>query len=170
MKHIHYLAIVAAALSCVPAIAKERGQDVTITARPLTVDEWSRGIGKQLDRNLRYPTAFMGRSVDEGIVAVRFVCGPSGEPAGLVLQRTSGSRALDHAAMRAIAKLNTLHPMPQSIGAGQRMLAMVMFAATPEEHDRQVVRAGRYAQEQIALGKRDPTQVAMIVGASAVGS
>lgn len=169
MKHICYMAV-AAALSCAPALARDRGQDVTITARPLTVVEWSRGVGKQIDRNLRYPTSMVGRQADEGIVSVRFVCGEAGSPANLVIDRSSGSRALDRAAMRAIAQLNGLAPLPQSVGQNQRVIAMVMFAASQEEHDRQVVKVKDYVRQQIALGKRDPTQVAMIIGASAAGS
>lgn len=89
---------------------------------------WKQSVVRELDRNLAYPRSYPGWDMPEGTVAVQFICGEDGKPASVELSRSSGNRALDRAALRAVERISTLHPLPAEISDGAALRANVIFA------------------------------------------
>ena len=109
---------------------------ITAASRP-TVAVWSQKIAQQLDRHLVYPRAFGHTDYPEGTVSVRFSCGDDGKPASVVLFRGSGNRLIDRAAVRAIAQMESLHPMPVAIRHNSTFQANIILAADEQSLARQ---------------------------------
>ena len=130
-----------ASVACLaaPALSQtEPGDQVVITApnRP-SVAMWSHLIAQQLDRHLVYPRAYGGADYPEGTVAVRFSCGDDGKPASVVVFRGSGNRLIDRAAVRAIAQMESLHPMPATIRHNSTFQANIILASDEQSLARQ---------------------------------
>lgn len=122
---------------------------ITGPSRP-TVAVWSQKIVQQLDRHLVYPRAFGSADYPEGTVSVRFSCGDDGKPAAVVLFRGSGNRLIDRAAVRAIAQIETLHPMPLAIGHDSTFQANIILAADEQSMARQQAALRRHEAQRIA--------------------
>ncbi len=110
------------------------GSDIVVLAP--SVEAWSTKVFGDIDRNLRYPTPLLGMPLSEGMVAVKFNCSETGEPAGIELSSSSGHSDLDKATMRAVRRIATLHPLPQGVSRDQRFLVRVLFARSSEELNR----------------------------------
>ena len=93
-----------------------------------TVARWSAAISRELDDSLVYPRAMHGRELPEGTAWVDFTCSESGQPAGMKIAQRSGSPMLDRAALAAVPRIKTMHPLPAGIGHDQRYRAVIMFA------------------------------------------
>ncbi|WP_312313119.1 energy transducer TonB family protein [Sphingobium yanoikuyae] len=136
--------------------------DVTSpTTAPPTLDRWVERTGNILSNRLRYPTILSGP--EEGIVQVKFACSDSGAPAGIALLNSSGSRQLDKAAMRAVQRIPTLHPLPAGIGAGQNYVATILFATTQASYNRQIRDLRRQALDNNARFARRAGGPAMAI-------
>ena len=122
---------------------------ITAPSRP-TVAVWSQKIVQQLDRHLVYPRAIGSADYPEGTVSVRFSCGDDGKPASVVLFRGSGNRLIDRAAVRAIAQIDTLHPMPVAIGHDSTFQANIILAADEQSMARQQAALRRHEAQRIA--------------------
>lgn len=124
--------VAALVLAAAPALASAQEASVTVTAPTLAA--WSTKLSKALDRELYYPPEYNG----EGTVAVSFQCSDSGAPSSVAVLKSSGSKILDHAAMRAVRHVKSLHPLPAGLAHDQRYVALLLFAQTRESHDRQL--------------------------------
>ena len=109
---------------------------ITAANRP-TVAQWSQKLGRQLDRRLVYPQTSPPWEIAEGTVLVRFACGDDGKPAAVKLFRCSGNRKIDQAALNAVSRMNTMHPMPARIAHNVGFQANIIFAVDQESLDRQ---------------------------------
>ena len=127
------------ALLATPAISQtDNGRSMVVTGASVpNVRVWSQNIARQLDRHLVYPRAFGGADYPEGTVSVRFSCGDDGKPASVVLFRGSGNRLIDRAAVRAIARIETLHPMPAALRHDSTFQANIILAADEQSLARQ---------------------------------
>lgn len=131
--------LAAAACLATPAFSQSDNQVpmvITAASRP-TVTQWSQKLERQLDQHLQYPQTFRPSDDAEGTVSVRFVCDGDGKPTAVALFRSSGNRRIDLAAMRAVALMDTLHPMPTRISHDARFQANIIFAADQPSLDRQ---------------------------------
>lgn len=106
------------------------------TTAPPTLDNWAEHTGALLSQRLRYPIILAGP--EEGVVQVKFACSDGGTAADVAILNSSGSRQLDNAAMRAIQRIPSLHPLPAGVGVGQRYVATILFAASQSSYDRQI--------------------------------
>ena len=132
---------------------------ITAMSRP-TVAVWSQKIAHQLDRHLANPRGLGGLDYPDGTVSVRFSCGDDGKPASVALFRSSGDRVADGAALRAIARLSTLHPMPAAIRHNVTIQANIIFAADEESLARQQVLLRRNESQRIA---HDPDRALAVI-------
>ena len=155
-----------------PAISQTNTADqmvITAPSRP-TVVQWTQKIERQLDRHLAYPRTFRALDALEGTVAVRFSCGADGKPASIVLFQGSGDRLIDRAAMRAIAHIETLHPMPARLARDSTFQANIIFAADEESLVRQQdVLQRKEAQRVAREGKRGQSVVVLDFSRRAAG-
>jgi len=101
---------------------------VVIAPADAEVRAWSSRVGEAIDAKMRYPRSLGPSRTAEGIVDVTFECSDDGRPSKVAVARTSGSRQLDAAGMRAIQRVATLHPLPAGIGHGQVYKARLLFA------------------------------------------
>lgn len=94
--------------------------------------EWSKRMQTELERNLVYPVAFGGQRLD-GVVRVKFNCSDNGRPDKVTLLKSSGSTLTDRAAMRAVSKMASLHPLPTGFKPTTRYEAIVVFATDAQD-------------------------------------
>lgn len=119
--------------------------DINVTAQQQTLEKWTQRTGHMLSRNLTYPDIASGPQ--EGVVAVKFVCSDKGTPAGVTLLRSSGSRQLDNAALKGVARISSLHPLPAGLGPSQKYVATVLFAKDQGSYFRQIRKLETAAQD-----------------------
>lgn len=91
---------------------------------------WSSRVTRALEQGLSYPSGLLGKASNEGVVTVKFNCSDNGSPGSVALEKSSGSRDLDAAALRAVSHIATLHPLPDGIVHGQKFEALVLFATS----------------------------------------
>lgn len=130
---------------------------IVVMARPVSLATWSGLVTRSLEANLRYPAGILGQDPHEGVVRVRFLCSASGQPGNVSLQTSSGAHDLDREAVRAIARIPTLHPLPNGMDATQRYEALVLFANSHERHDQQMIAVRKeMAASAVRFGNRVP--------------
>lgn len=142
---------------------------ITAPSKPSVV-QWTQKIAQQLDRRLVYPRAIGRSDYPEGTVSVRFSCGDDGKPASVVVFRGSGNRLIDRAAVRAIAKMDTLHPMPAAIRHNSTFQANIILAADEQSLARQETVLRRNETQRVAReGNRGQTLVVLEINRRAKG-
>ncbi|WP_165799645.1 energy transducer TonB family protein [Sphingomonas oleivorans] len=119
---------------------------------------WIERVEEDLDRHLSYPRPLGGAPYSEGIVHVSFLGGPDGRPSEVAIRKSSGARDLDAAAMRAVRKITTLHPLPAGVSADQKYEAAILFATQDDrETARKLAELRRRARAEVeVLGLADP--------------
>ncbi len=132
-QHWHLLAL--APLLAAPAWAAGHGQEapssITVQGGQETVSQWSERVGQSLDAVLVYPKPLGTANYSQGLAKVSFHCTEDGRPGDVALIASSGSRDLDRAAMQAVQRIRTLHPLPVGITHTRPMQAWIAFA--PDE-------------------------------------
>jgi protein TonB len=103
----------------------------TNATTPVTLDEWTKRMYQVLNREIRYPTQIYGVGYSSGIVRVKFNCSDSGRPDKVALLKTSGSSSFDRAAISAVRRMASLHPLPSGFKPTQAFEAVIVFAQDP---------------------------------------
>ncbi|WP_169795000.1 energy transducer TonB family protein [Novosphingobium barchaimii] len=112
-------------------------RDNAIVVISPSLEAWSAKVFKDLDQGLRYPSSLVGMPTHTGVVAVKFNCNEeTGAPVGIEIQKSSGHRDLDHATMRAVKRISTLHPLPRGLSNNQKYIVRVLFANSTEDLQR----------------------------------
>ncbi|MGK2910567.1 MAG: energy transducer TonB family protein [Sphingobium sp.] len=147
MKHIVKALTAASALMLAPtaALAGTRHLDHA-SATPLTLAKWAKHITTLVDQRLDYPDFGAGQ-VREGVVTVKFLCSESGAPSDVKLLKSSGSKQLDRAALKAVREVVSLHPLPDGMLSTQKYQAMLLFAKDQVSHKRQMAALRQQALE-----------------------
>ncbi|MBR0553452.1 energy transducer TonB family protein [Stakelama marina] len=163
-------AALAAGFACVLPVGMASGQDssqMVVTAQP-EVTQWAAATSRELERHLYYPRTLFGREPDQGIVTVHFLCSEDGRPANAVIARSSKNAALDRAAVRAVERIRTLHPLPRGATPQQRFSAVILFANSEEGRDRQLRKlqrdGDRANRDWASRAARSGEQVTAMVG------
>lgn len=126
MKQVALL-LLAMVLALPSAAAGNPNPDIVAVAPNLTIPGWVASISDRLDRKLSYPYYF-GMPVPSGGVSVTFRCSDDGSPGSIRVVRRSGHASLDRAAVAAIQRLKTLHPLPAGVRRDQLFQANIVFA------------------------------------------
>ncbi len=151
------------------ASADAREQDITVVGKPLTLAAWSEGITSKLERNLKYPSPMGMMRPASGIVSIRFHCSETGAPSDVVVYRKSGDRSLDIAAMRAVNRIKSLHPMPVSFAANQQYQANILFATSYGEYKDQLAMMRKEATRHDARFSNGDRTIALNIGFQPTG-
>ena len=132
-------------------------QEIVVSARSdqAYVEEVSSDLDTQL-RKMRYDP----RWNPSGITKVRFHVGEDGEPIDIMTYESSGSRRLDRAVTRAVGGLDTLLPLPASVGPDPVIQANVIVANTREQLKTYQRRLA--ASEAKRIASEDPAERAVI--------
>ena len=129
--------IASAILALLPAGAIAAEKPIVVTGPEVSLNAWSGRVVRALDRNLYYPIPIRGEP-NEGVASVKFLCSEDGTPSQVVIVKSSGSRDLDASAMRAVARIATLHPLPNGITHDQPFQANIIYATSQKKLDRQM--------------------------------
>lgn len=121
--------------------------DISVTAKPESVQQWSSRIASSLDRKLTYPTPIGRADYAHGVVKIKFHCSESGLPDGVALARSSRSTVLDNAALRAVRGITTLHPLPDGVDHDRPLEAWIVFA----DNAKDVARMTKSLEKEAAL-------------------
>jgi TonB family protein len=128
---------------------------ITVEAQHETVGQWSQRVGRSLGNELAYPQSAGRDENPEGLAKVTFRCSDSGKPGDIAVMSSSGSRDLDRAAMRAVKRIPTLHPLPDGIGHDRPFQAWIAFALDPDSLKKIMVAAHRDADQMNARIEKD---------------
>ena len=120
-------AIVAACLLVAGAVAQPSPATPNSSSDAVTFKTWAVRVQKELDRNLRYPSDLMGEYPRGGVVRVKFNCSDDGRPDKVTIARSSGNRLLDKAALQAVQRMASMHPLPASFARDQKFAALIQF-------------------------------------------
>ncbi len=132
-------ALLCASLLLAPNAALARNQvadhpAITVEATG-SLAHWKSQIARDLDDHLVYPIEIGGGVPRQGAVRIGFHCGQSGVPEGVSVIESSHSSLLDRAALHAVTRIPTLHPLPEGIGHDRPMEAWIFFASDQEQID-----------------------------------
>lgn len=131
-------------------------------AAPPTLKAWSQKVFSELDDRLRVLDDWGRGPSQTGIAAVKFNCSETGAPAGVALHKSSGSRDLDLATLRAVRQIVSLHPLPKGLGHEQQYIVRVLFANSEETARRQIAAMQREATKSNAWYARNETSTAAL--------
>jgi TonB family protein len=101
---------------------------ITVMAGHETLDQWTNRISRRLDNGLAYPRPLWGNDVHEGFVKVAFGCDSQGKPERVAVLQSSGAGDLDKAAMMAVKRIATLHPLPEGLRPDRGFQAWILFS------------------------------------------
>lgn len=165
MKVPLYLAVSCGLLAAVPTPAAQQGKSpIVVVGQRVSLQQWSKHITKQLERQMAYPKYMTRVEPNEGVVRVSFLCSEDGRPSAVALQDSSGHRDIDAAALRAVQRIPTLHPLAEGVSHAQRYQAVLLFAKNRESYDRQIAAIEHDAARRNAWFGNGGAQVAMGVG------
>ena len=122
MKSVQFLIALSIAIASTPSIA---ATDVSNR-----YDRWEERLRSRVDQLHVYPdSAPKGASGD---VLVRFRVDGGGKPADITIVRSSGEAAFDSAAVRLVAKLGRLGPIPSANGAVETVTLKLSYGDGPD--------------------------------------
>jgi len=130
-----FLSMVIAGACLFAPTSRATAQSTGTAEEHVTLAQWSSRVTRALEHGLSYPPGLLGKASNEGVVTVKFNCSDSGSPAAVALEKSSGSRDLDTAALRAVSHIATLHPLPDGVVHGQKFQALVLFATSEDSKD-----------------------------------
>lgn len=169
MNPILFVAAGIALLAPTASSSQSQDPEITVQGIPLTPARWAASVSRKLDAALVYPRAMLNQSPDSGIVSVRFRANAANRPDELTLSRKSGSRALDRAAMSAIAGIGTMPAMPSSFRPDQQFVANILFATDLRQHEQQLALLRKEAIRLRAARTAGADPVAMVITSHAGG-
>jgi periplasmic protein TonB len=111
---------------------------ITVMAGHETMDQWTSRISRRLDNGLAYPRPVLNNDVHEGFVKVAFGCDEQGKPQKVVVLQSSGASDLDKAAMMAVKRISTLHPLPEGIRSERGFQAWILFSKDEDSFARKM--------------------------------
>lgn len=156
-------ALVVAPLLAMPGMVVAGGaksDNITVQAKGVSVQNWSTKVARSLDNGLSYPRPMGTSDYHSGLSKVSFHCSDAGTPSDVSIAGSSGSRDLDMAAMRAVKKIATLHPLPDGVSPGQTFQAWIVFAGDEQERDRMLRTVNRDARLANAAASQHASQLA----------
>ncbi|WAT17106.1 TonB family protein [Aurantiacibacter sp. MUD11] len=152
-------ATIAIAVFGAPLYAQDTVEEGTILVQPERATFVS-NIERELDRQL-YRTPYPGGIREAGVVKVQFVANAEGRAEQVRLFEDSGSVRMDHAALRAVQRLDNLGSSRSADDGGQDVLLTIVFANSEREAERLVERVADENAALVASGALDPQVLAI---------
>ncbi|WCT75244.1 energy transducer TonB [Sphingomonas naphthae] len=137
------LAIASTTMLAGAAVAAGQSNDPTVetidVSKRETITNWSNRVTEDLGTKLKYPRPFK-QDYHQGVVKVQFVPTAAGTPTNVAIVESSNKADLDRAALKAVAQLDTLSPMPSTLRADRPVQMWIYFARTALD-EQEMVRA-----------------------------
>ncbi len=130
-----------------------------------TMQKWVNRLTGKLEHNLVPIRALNYGERTDGYAVVQFSCGSDGLAHDIALTQSSNNRLVARAAMRAVARLNSLHPMPIGITTGQKVRANIIFAESEDGLAKQLRMLRRDETRRGAAGSSDNGERIVILDA-----
>lgn len=169
MKTLYLAAFAAGALLPSVSLAQPPQLETDNVVRaPTYIGVWSNQVAQDLSKALRYPAVLSARE-DSGIVAVNFTANDDGTASDFSVARSSGSTALDRAALRAVSRMGQIDPLPRALGPSVVVRANIIFA---QDHGQLRHYTTQLQREELASRDRngaDQPRIALTVGLSPIG-
>lgn len=169
MKIALFVAVACGLMAGSTALAKQRGEPVVVVAEPVSFPAWTSRTTRLLEQQMSYPHYLTGVTPREGVVRISFRCSEAGKPTAVAVQDSSGFHEIDAAALRAVSRIATLHPLPEGLSPQQRYQAVLLFASSPESYDRQIDAIRKDVARRNAWFGSKGTPIAMGVGLMPAG-
>lgn len=139
---------------------QEDGESIVVTSQ-LPMKEWANSISQELSQHLNRSQGASMRDEASGIVQVRFDCDLDGRPTNISLYNRTGHRSLVNRAIRALGKLDTMHPLPQGVRPGQPFLANMVFATSEQQSEQLHDRLAFLEAKRLASARAERTYLAI---------
>lgn len=122
-----------------------------------SITAWSSAVSQDLDRSLTAIASapLQHRRLPNGFVSVRFRLNEAGRAEAIEIARKSGSAELDGIGRRAVARLQSVHPLPAGVGKDQVFEANIVIAADAVEYAHHLAALRRRQETLMALRKED---------------
>jgi hypothetical protein len=101
----------------------------SMTDPHLSVDRWITRIGLKMENRMAMDGGLPHRIVRPLMAQVSFKCSQSGRPSAVTLVAPSGSPQFDAVAVRTVAAIPSLHPLPRDISYDQRYRAVLFYSS-----------------------------------------
>lgn len=135
-RHIAVLtAFLALPFSSIPGRAQS---DAIAIVAPPTLSNWSERVFREIGSRIKYRGPMGGFPGSTRIVTVQFTRSESGAPTNIQLRESSGHRNLDHATLRGVSKVATLHPLPRGLRHDQIYVVRILFSNSPDNRKNQL--------------------------------
>jgi len=135
----------------------------------VTMAEWTERMHRVLANELHYPMPVLGLRPGSGTVSVKFNCSDNGRPDKVSVLKSSGDSLLDRAALSAVRRMASLHPLPTGFTPSQKFVALIVFAnnASDPQLDwmaKEQTKRNRWYHDPVTASKSGPAtlQVAAI--------
>lgn len=152
MKKLLFVAV-AASLAISPSGIQAQ-QDGIVVSSARSVDDFVNAVSRDLSRSLTPPSLRSYPLDATGLAQVLFECGPDGKPTKIRIYNKSGA-GIGLLARRAVAKIRSLHPLPQGVNNDQLYMANIIVADTPRQFDKLSAELNRREKQRIAAAKGD---------------
>jgi periplasmic protein TonB len=126
------------AIPAVAAAAPPAPDIVVVASQDAELQRWVARVERGISQKMRFPRTLGPEKYAQGVVDVTFMCSEDGTPSKVAVVGSSGSRQLDRAGLRAIGRVDTLHPLPSGISHGQVYKAHLLFARTAAQAKRAI--------------------------------
>ncbi|MFA7587754.1 MAG: TonB family protein [Novosphingobium sp.] len=144
-------------------------ENVVVATPNRSLQAWQGTVSRELSANLRYPRPLGLASNDSDFVTVRFRCGDDGQPVDLTIAHKSRHGQFNGAAMRAVSRLGSLHPLPAGVALGQTFQANLVFAVDKESLDHQFARLRQSEAARMASSGAERQVIALNLTARSPG-
>ncbi|WP_144096251.1 energy transducer TonB [Croceicoccus sediminis] len=156
--------IMAAAMLTVSAPSAAGDDEIVVAAQP-GMTTWVGKVSEDLSATFERTRIPSLNAIPSDYAQVQFTCDENGKPAQIALVRKSRSGWIDRAALRAVRRLKTMHPLPQNVREGQLYQADFIFAENERAYDR--VADAVHESHARMLASEDRTVIALVIARSA---
>jgi TonB family protein len=150
------------------SFALAQPDSIQVEGSRTTVSSWSTAVAQDIQEQVRYPRSIGRDSTPTGTAVVRFNRGEDGKPINIVLQRSSGTSSLNHAAMAAVAQMDAIAPLPVNMASSKPIEAHIIFADSQDSLNQQVRQLNHEAVLAAKSGAKDEA-IALNVGFRVAG-
>ncbi|GGE93342.1 energy transducer TonB family protein [Sphingomonas prati] len=140
-----------------PGMAQHGSQQSGPPTGDITMAAWTARMDAELSKAIDHEGYRIRDQARAGTVRVKFNCSESGAPAKVAILKSSGQRDVDRAAVAAMKRIATLHPLPPGLTHEQKYEAVLLFDINASGFDRRLARLRDDAAKANGWYDRRPT-------------
>lgn len=153
MKKLLFVAI-ATSLALTPTGMQAQTDDIVVSSSR-SIDNFVEAVSRDLDRSLNRFSRSTFNQTGTGVAQVLFECGPDGKPTNIKMYSRAGDVGVNRQALRAVANIRSLHPLPQGLTNDHLYLANVIIAKDSRQFNELSEELNERETNRIAAAKSD---------------